>query len=477
MNLRSLATLLLCHILLIGSAIAGGGGLDLEALVDFTIAPDDDESLTVESEDGEESGCPVKVSITVEGEVEANGGTEGFFDEVVLTVNDTDHTLFAGDDSGEENWSTDDPFNGVTKQESVEVTLEAGDEVGLKYLTRNDYWNDGFGAKIVSVEPVTDDCETSCEAGGGEPQNGCVSLRLLLGSSDDDEASAGNLLIEEETPTADLATPNAIRLASGLYGRTRANRSLVAGQTPEMVVFDQNGDLWDVTSTGSVIRQVLVPDALVDIVTLSATKYEVRFYRRSEVGPRGGNGLYTLNGNAQIYEKWTIENPDVSGQTVDQLKITNERGARVREFLYEWIPGNGAWTLTKGTGAEAIVLERIKTVLNATDSDNRLVTKNALGDVAFVRGKVKRQFSFGDFVIESYRGSGSDRSTTTYEYWPDGSGANTGKLRRVTSPSGRWVYFHLYDAQGRVLQKVAQLKDAPYTGTWPDSVNKAFSYT
>jgi hypothetical protein len=87
--------------------------------------------------------------------------------------------------------------------------------------------------------------------------------------------------------------PSPLFLASPVLLRYSMNRADV-----EVIVL--NGE----------IRQITAPQALANVETISQFKYELRFFYPSQVGAKGGNGLYTVSGAPFV--TWTVENPDAS---------------------------------------------------------------------------------------------------------------------------------------------------------------------
>lgn len=187
--------------------------------------------------DGMPASCPVKLAIAIKGEVEANGSTAGFYDEVVLRVGGKEYAAFAGDAwSGPGNWSLSDPYRGKIKSRTFEVEVKPGEEIVLEYLTRNQHWNEGW-AQIQSVKLLDGGCPGgNCGGGGGGVGNQCVSLEISLGSQISSDDSAGRLRLKVEQPTATAYTPAALELVTGLYNRTAAEEALASALTTPMVV-------------------------------------------------------------------------------------------------------------------------------------------------------------------------------------------------------------------------------------------------
>lgn len=102
-----------------------------------------------------------------------------------------------------------------------------------------------------------------------------------------DKETAGFLRIRSDEPCAGLSTP-----AGLLY---RVERDDVE------VIRDGSGDL----------RQVLGPQALADIVTSTATQYEIRFYAADDAGTQDPNGLYTPDAG-DAFVTWVVASTDGS---------------------------------------------------------------------------------------------------------------------------------------------------------------------
>lgn len=92
------------------------------------------------------------------------------------------------------------------------------------------------------------------------------------------------------------------------------------------------------------LRQVKSPASLADVVSIDSNEYQVRFYRSSDVGPKDGNGIYTVSN--QPYVTWRINNPHIG--FVDQLQISKTQDAVTQTNLYTWDSSTNVWTLTSG---------------------------------------------------------------------------------------------------------------------------------
>tara|TARA_R100000027_G_scaffold17378_2_gene12564 strand:- start:465 stop:6296 length:5832 start_codon:yes stop_codon:yes gene_type:complete len=450
---------------------------NIEAIEELSLnAGDSAASVIFQSTDGVPGACPVQLVITVEAEVEANGGTADYYDEVAIRVGNTVEKLFAGDKDPDGSWSVDPPdsYNGVTKRGSVTVSVTPSDKIELLYLTRNQYWNEG-SAEIVDVQVLTAGC-AKCGAGSGEASNDCVSLEVYLGGNPTGGGIPGLIRLEREEPSAEIYDPASLVLASELFQYTEVVRALNIGQMPSMVVLNSNGEVWKV---GDTLRQIVSPDGFFDIVAISANEYQIRIYDRSSIGPRVG-GLFTLAASSVQIGQWTVENPDPQGQPANYfVNITEDYLGSQRVYAFEWIPADENWTLTKGTGDERIKEAR-ETTVNGFETTEVFRTIHApvggAETVVVVSSEVRTDFPFGSYITQRIEGEGTAALTTSYEYWPVGSGVNEGRLKKVSYANGNWTYYHEYDARGRVLKQVEQTGNGSYTGSWPDEDNRMIEF-
>jgi len=460
---------------------------NLDEIEALTVGVGGSSTVTFRRLDGLEPKCPVTLAIEVEGEVEANGFTDGYYDEVSVETPASAEKAFAGD-TGPAFDSNGDPlpFVGVTKTGRVEVEVKVGEDIVLRYETRNGLWNegdlgDGVAARITSVEVVDESCaDDSCSLGGGGSSSGAPNVSINLGSGPGDLTSAGSLSVYYEDPTTDLSSPASLRLASGSYQTTEAKRSLEAGQVPDMVVMNDDGNAW---KSGEVMRQVVTTNAFIDIVTnTGGDGYEVRFYQRSALGSRDASGLFTLAGGSTPEKVWRVE--VTAGATPsdppESVRFIEQRGGNSRTTEFTWEAADNDWSMTRGTGDAAIREQRTTTVNGSATTETLRIYGMRDGSEILMHeeSETRTTFPFGTVITETTRGSGAKQLVTTFEYWPVGSGSNRdGKLKRRTDAEGGWEYFHAYDANGRATQVVRQYLGNAYSGTWPDNANRMVETT
>ena len=140
-----------------------------------------------------------------------------------------------------------------------------------------------------------------------------------------DGRSAEALSILENAVSASVYTPAAL-----IYSPP--------GQTIEVDVV-RNGD-------GSV-RQIKATQALADVVVISASEYEVRFYRLADVGTKTA-GIYPVSN--QPFTVWRIKNPDpTTTRRLQILKIQNGVTLETNEYTQDVL--SNTWSLNKGAGS------------------------------------------------------------------------------------------------------------------------------
>ena len=291
--------------------------------------------------------------------------------------------------------------------------------------------------------------------------------------------SAGELEIWASIPDLNLATPNSLIYPDGIPS-TEAIR--VSGA----------------------LRQINAPQTLVDIVTLNAFSYELRFYLPSQVGSLSG-GVYSVTGSPFV--TWTIQNPDASTNTYNRLQITETRGSDTHQYLYTYNPTNSVWTLTRPDNAQ----EEISTAISADSSWITLgmtnTVRSASGHVDFqeVRiyqrptvfiagtttnlGLVPSNPQTGFLLTADIVNPGLNARVTTYSYYSTNYGASITETvsgpwfhstippaRYIKHSDGTWDYF-AYNAQN-VTDHITPFGDVapPTSGAPSDSTSRHTKY-
>ena len=85
------------------------------------------------------------------------------------------------------------------------------------------------------------------------------------------------------------------------------------------------------------LRQLLSATAAIDIVTVSASRFEVRYYRYSQVEP-SPEGFLIVDDHP--FCTWVIENPDE--HATNRIRFVQHRGGEQATHLVTWSPASGA---------------------------------------------------------------------------------------------------------------------------------------
>lgn len=368
---------------------------------------------------GGDGGCPIKLAITVTGNVETQNAGYDF-----VYVNDV--LFFSGNEEG-------GGCAMVTKTETKIVTVKPGEKITLTYDTIDGLFHAGGYATITNIELVEEGCSSGCEAGGGKMENGGIHVGLNLGKANFGE-SVGALRIVEAAPSAVLGTPASLRYSSAWPGVE--------------VIRDSN----------DAVRQVKAPQCLANVVTETADKFRVDFYDTNNFGALSG-GIYNQTGKTS-YVSWIIENVDTVNN--DQLKVTKKIGAVevVSEFI--WDATAQGWELQEGNGQR----KEKKTVVVDSIANTRTVTavvRNAADVVVSKNVKIYKDFPWGRELIQSVVDPDGAALATVRAFYDNSTtdGGAYGKLKSITSPGGGWATYQ-YDAKGRLTKTVEPFLDAAF---------------
>ncbi|MGD9159530.1 MAG: hypothetical protein PVG39_14050 [Desulfobacteraceae bacterium] len=272
------------------------------------------------------------------------------------------------------------------------------------------------------------------EPGNAELELHSIAARFSLGRTKRGE-SAGNIFLEADTPDPDNATPLILKVYEHRNDLT--------------TLYDSNG-----------LRQIVAPDAFVDINVISVYGYTISFYERIDMGPRVG-GYYTVNTGAVPIVTWTIENPDALPTVYDRLRMTETKDGLSRVSEYIWDAGNNSWNLSRGNGLQ--ITTRTEEIING----DRVVTETIEDDSTIIASKIRTTYSdityngqTSEEIIEIVEDPDGDALTTIREWYQDPCAAGScGNLAMQTSPDGSWVKYE-YDSMGRKSVVIRSWLDA-----------------
>jgi RHS repeat-associated protein len=304
----------------------------------------------------------------------------------------------------------------------------------------------GEQVKLVRVTARSmEDCARR-EAGDSASANQSVDMHFFLGKRTDG-AGAGMLAVSATSVSGALHQPGSLQLLA-----------------------ESNSDVTAIRQS-EVLRQVKVPAALVDIVTLTAESYELRYYLPSQVGALdGGTGLYAVSG--QPYVTYLVDNPD-AGTATNRVRFTESRGGSSKVTLFAYDAANATMELSSGNGLRIEQLK--KEVSGSTTTETRTIKDASNQTVSIVR-EIKQAYAFGLNVNQRIVDFGGANLTTTYTYYTDAlaDGAAYGQVKQVVEPSGRWTRY-TYDSAGGPAKTVSQFLDTASSSA--DNLNRVTAIT
>ncbi len=280
-----------------------------------------------------------------------------------------------------------------------------------------------------------------CACGNGNagesdgPKLGSIMWDVGLGKLSDGRA-AGSLSIHGESMSAFHYTPSTL-----IY--------TPPGYTNEIdVIRNPDGSL----------RQIKSPETLADVVVITGDKYEIRFYRDADVGPKQ-DGLYTFSN--QPFVTWRVENPHPG--FIDQLGISKIQSGATQSNLYTWNASSKVWTLTTG-GGDRVESKAITIDPGTGDRTETFTVTNASAEVVSRIARTYHAFPWNFELIKEVVDPGGASLTTTYSYYQVSS--EVGKFRRlksITYPDGSWEQYD-YDSIGNTTLVLKPWKDQPLAG-------------
>jgi len=271
-----------------------------------------------------------------------------------------------------------------------------------------------------------------CKINGRLPLNSIESkvsnirFNLCIG-----KLASGNcvtMALYESQITRDIYTPYAFGLPSVYKGEVE----LINDTSHPPRQFGELHQLIDGTAVPPYfkhpMRQIKLPDGLMDVAILSEWEYDLRFYQAKDVGPKE-NGLYTFTGFPQVV--WKIKNPEPPSLGRLQIIKTKDDRDDVTEFTYDeaedkWAMfRNGSWVTIKSSAVNPEnPCERVETRL---DKEGGEVTKTI---------KIFRAFPWGQEIVKEIEDPEGKALTTTYTYFEEKNGPHYRFPKSITYPDG-----------------------------------------
>ncbi len=280
----------------------------------------------------------------------------------------------------------------------------------------------------------------------GGSSSGGMSGDFSMGGSPND--SAGEISFSSGTITPDLFTPAVLNYEN---------------ISPDVDVVRDSGT--------QVLRQIKAPEVLADIITLTATSYEIRFYPSAQVGtkaagtyPVSGNpagGLYAVTGSPSHI--WRFSSPTNSA-TTPVIQVTEIQGTVQTDQIFSFI--SGTW-MSEIAGARAET--RTETVLSGGDKQIETTVFHPTSGVPASKVRdVHHAFPWGTEKISSVEDPDGDALTTTWAYYESSSDPdNYARLKWVIQPDGSWQRFDYYGVgsgcNGKICHTYRPWKNLPAT--------------
>ncbi|MGB7924487.1 MAG: hypothetical protein WCF57_14695, partial [Pyrinomonadaceae bacterium] len=222
----------------------------------------------------------------------------------------------------------------------------------------------------------------------------------------------------------------------------------------------ESGSSWTTDPSWSspygIVRQVKTPQTFVDVVTISDSEYDLRFYPPESVGAKAG-GLYTLTG--QPFVTWKIKNPQPG--TTNAMSISEIEGGSTESEEIAWDSSIQSWVLSQGAGLSA---QTRSSVTSPTDPDQRtetVIRKNETGQISSKSLKTYRQFPWGEELIQEVADPDGAALTTSYQFYENPSEVERyRKMQSVSYPDGSWEKYD-YDPYGNRDLIIRPWKDQP----------------
>ncbi len=337
-----------------------------------------------------------------------------------LKVNET-YQLTAGTDSCSTHVAFDVPDEYTLEIDGIETTTidKSG---GTTKGSGDGTWN-------VVVRQKCSICSGGPAGESSGPTLGSIVWGIGLGDLSDGR-TAESISLLEETLSNTSYTPAAL-----IYSPP--------GRTTEVdVVRDTNGSL----------RQIKAPQTLADVITISASEYDIRFYRTADVGTKS-NSLYTVSG--QPFVIWKIKNPDPT--TISRLQISKIQNGVTDTSEYTWDAVSNTWSLSKGGGAS--IQTKSVTYPTQTSRIETITTKDNTGQVISKVARTYHTYNWGEELLKEVIDPDGAALTTIYNYYEDST--ETGrytKVASITNPDGSWQKYD-YDSSGNKTLELRPWKD------------------
>jgi len=226
--------------------------------------------------------------------------------------------------------------------------------------------------------------------------------------------------------------------------------------TPAGLIYSSPGQTSEVDVVRGVdgsLRQIKAPQALADVIVISASEYDVRFYRSADVGSKSG-GLYPVSN--QPFTVWKIKNPDPTTiSRLQILKIQNGTTLETNEFTWDALSNN--WSLNRGAGA--MIKTKSITYPTTTTRIETTFIKESNGQTVSKSARTYHTFAWGEDLLKEVDDPDTAALTTLYSYYENPAEAGRyAHLQSISYADGSWEKYD-YDADGNRILVMRPWKD------------------
>jgi hypothetical protein len=176
------------------------------------------------------------------------------------------------------------------------------------------------------------------------------------------------------------------------------------------------------------LRQVKVPETLLDIIVSSQWEYELRFYHPNQVGARRGK-LYELVGEPFAVYRFRNPNPPFT----NRFEITKIKDGKVDKSEYFYDAKLDFWSLT--TNGQEVARKRSE--VNPRDPCERIETRfNTEHSKVIKTLRIFKGFPWGQNIVKEIEDPDGEAKTTTFQYFEDPNGPHYTFLKTTIHPDG-----------------------------------------
>jgi RHS repeat-associated protein len=375
------------------------------------------------------------------------------------------------------NFDVPDGYDLYIKTDASYATNDYYHKATTIHRTNGGFAQTGDGAWEIVLRESCPSCGGTGSGKPGEstgPEMGTLgSVVWSTGLGDlSDSRSAGSISIRESYLSSQTFTPNVLIYTppenSTEVEDIRVNNDGSVRSPTDQAVIDST---WN--SPFGILRQVKTAQALTDIVTISSSEFDVRFYRPADVGAKVA-GLYSVTG--QPFVTWKMKNPNPA--TTDHLQISKIQPSGTDTNDMAWDSVGGSWSMTKGGGTSVATT---LSIVNPSDANERTETGTTKDNNNQVASKIARTyytFPWGEEITKEVLDPDGAALTTTYTYYQNSAETGRyGRLQSVARADGLWEKYD-YDGNGNTIQVLRPWKDLTIdNGYYYNSHETLYTYT